>query len=529
MNISNLRPELTSHLFQRIHSFQEGFRQNLAIIGPPGSGKTFQLQQLAEHKPGALGLIYCPLYRESCRSLLSRFASTILQAAMQSQENQSANLDILLQRAEEVVPRMAIAGRMISELLTRRVYGEAFTRTLDLIPILIEERRQPCVLILDEFLLLEDLGLAHAFHEIGKRVMIWQSVLFILASSSPYRARMILRERLHLLFGQFELMSLDEVGSENATAWLNRELRGLKGARSISPFLVSWLGRYPWYLLALLKRIRELATLKQTVEVNAEVVIQALWDLLGSAEGTLHHWCASRIQGLNHLRGGTRAVEALLQVAERSRSATEIGKRIGRADLSGALQLLVEQDLIERIGACWRVEDPILRCWLSSVLARERSVSHVQSSESRLDIERYLQVLWSRWIQKEQLSLSQQMSELFSKFNDDTISLDSKTGRLPRFNSLTLQPAASSGMSHYLVAEGEGKRWCVGVHEGLIDENAVANFEAFCKTQMPKPTRKVVITKEGLEQNARLLAKTTNMWVWGAKELSVLMDLYGQT
>ena len=84
MTTSNLRPELARHLEQRLKAFGEGFRHNLALIGPPGSGKTFQLQHLLLHAPANLLLVYCPLYRESCRSFLHRFLSAILQAALSS-------------------------------------------------------------------------------------------------------------------------------------------------------------------------------------------------------------------------------------------------------------------------------------------------------------------------------------------------------------------------------------------------------------------------------------------------------------
>ena len=51
MNPTNLRPELAHHLRQRLNAFGEGFRHNLALLGPPGSGKTFQLQELIRARP----------------------------------------------------------------------------------------------------------------------------------------------------------------------------------------------------------------------------------------------------------------------------------------------------------------------------------------------------------------------------------------------------------------------------------------------------------------------------------------------
>ena len=79
---ANLRPELTRYLVQRLAAFGEGFRHNLALLGPPGSGKTFQLQQVVASRPTGLLLIYCSLYRESCRSFLQRFLSAILPAGL---------------------------------------------------------------------------------------------------------------------------------------------------------------------------------------------------------------------------------------------------------------------------------------------------------------------------------------------------------------------------------------------------------------------------------------------------------------
>ena len=46
MSLSNLRPPLAHHLQQRFLAFSEGFRHNLALIGPAGSGKTSLIQAL---------------------------------------------------------------------------------------------------------------------------------------------------------------------------------------------------------------------------------------------------------------------------------------------------------------------------------------------------------------------------------------------------------------------------------------------------------------------------------------------------
>ena len=209
---------------------------------------------------------------------------------------------------------------------------------------------------------------------------------------------------------------------------------------------------------------------------------------------------------------------------------TEIGTRVGRAGLPGTLQLLLEQDLIQRTGMCWIIPDPVLRCWLAAVLPAQRSVGPLGERAVRERFEQYLSAVWNQWVQTTQLSFSEQVTRVLTNFRDDTVSLDSKIGRLQRFSTVAVQrPVEAQGASVYLIAEGEGRRWCAAVREGLVDEPMIARFDAFCRTQTPRPSRKIVISRRGVDDNARLLAKAKNMWVWAADDLDVLLDLYGSS
>lgn len=539
--LTNLRPDLTLHLQRRLQAFREGFRQNLAMLGPPGSGKTFQLQQLLLRQPANLLLVYCPLYREPPRSFLNRLLCAVLQAGLPAlrapteevtqrsvDPDTGPPMEALLQRAERELPRTAIALRPVGPLIARRLYGEAFTRALDAIPVLVEERQQPCVLVLDEFLLLEEVASIHAFHELGKRVMTWPATLFILSSSSLYRARAILRERLQLLFGQFELLTLAGLDEGTTGAWIEARLSGLEGAELVSRFLVRWLGAIPRHLVMLLNRLNELSALRGAVRIDEPLFLQAAWDVVGNPDGALHQWCLVQTERLGQYPLAARALEALIHLAEGARTTTDIGRRLGRGGLSNALQLLTEHDLVQRSGTCWIMTDPILRCWLATGFLAPRPHAQLDATAIRRRFDRYVRGLWSCWSDASRLSFPEQVIDLFTKFRDDTVLLDSKTGRLPRFEGITRHQPSSPGAEAYLVADGPGKRWCATIHEGPVDENAIAGFEAFCRRQAPRPSRKVVIAKSGLDQNARLLAKTASMWVWEWSDLGVLMELYGQ-
>jgi hypothetical protein len=174
------------------------------------------------------------------------------------------------------------------------------------------------------------------------------------------------------------------------------------------------------------------------------------------------------------------------------------------------------------------VTDPILRCWLSTAMTGQRADKPWELGELQARFDDELRGLWTDWVHGHQLSFVEQVADLFTRFADDTVALDAKTGRLPKFDTVRIAAAEGADDSTYLVADAAGRRWCAMVQSDPADESAISRFDEFCRTQDPKPARKVVVVKSGIEQNARVLAKSAKMWVWEPEDLHVLMSLYGK-
>ncbi len=524
--VRNLRPELATYLLQRIESLRGGFRHNVALLGPSGSGKTLLLETAVNSSATHLAVIHCHLQRDSLREFLRRFAIAVLRAAIGPLAAQS--YDTLLDQARAMAPKTVEAVRQLERYESGHLSAEAFAHTLDLVPVLHQELQHPCVVILDEFLFLEDLQLAHAFHELGKRVMTWPFALFLLTSSSPYRARVILRERLHLLFGQFEVLSLAPVDSNAAMAWVREQYPSVSRLPGVAGFLIQWLGGSPWYLGLILKRIHELAQMSRARRTESAIWLQAAWDLLGHPDGVLYHWCLSRVERVANQRTGVVARDALLAIAQGARTSQVIAEKLetGR-NLSEALQVLVEHDLVERKGTCWVMPDPILSLWLTGVFGPRERHGVLDRFTAQRYFEQVLADYWSMWRTTADSSLAERIEALLGQFHNETVSLENKTGRLPAFTSIRVQQSSQAGVT-YVVADGENRGWCCVVHEVRLDEATVASFEEFCDAQSPKPVRKVVIARQPIDLNAKLLAKTSNMWVWEPHDVNLLFLLYGQ-
>ena len=523
---ADLRPSLSRYLHQRLTSFEQGFRHNLAVLGPAGSGKSLLLQQVLQSSPAKVTKIYCALQRDSVREFLKRFIAAVLHAIVEAPFH--APLEDLMRRAKAVAPKTVAAIEQLERYAAGHLPAEGFVRALDVIPVLHEECGRPCILVLDEFLHLEELGLSHAFHELGKRVMTWPYTLFLVTSSSTCRARQILRERLQLLFGQFELLSLGPIETAAATTWIHEQLPGTKAQPNLVRFLLHWIGAHPWYLNVLLTRAKERSQLKRERKLTDATIIQAAWDVLGSPDGVLHQWCAAQVQRIVHQRNGPLAREALVAIAGGARTTQGIAACCGtRRQLSDAVQTLVEHDLVHRKGACWVIPDQLFACWLVSVLRPVQARGSLDGATAFQLFDQALRAVWGEWQTASQQPLVERIGRLLTQFRNETVSLDHKTGRLPTFRTLATQQP-SERPERYLVADGEQRRWCCMIHDGLLDEAGVTGFEQFCRAQSPRPSRKIVVAKDGLELNAKLLAKEANMWVWEPEDVNLLFLLYGQ-
>ncbi|MBI2885400.1 MAG: ATP-binding protein [Candidatus Omnitrophica bacterium] len=536
MDYADLRPALSAHLTQRLRASQEGFRHNLAVLGPAGSGKSTLVQHAMQTSATGSLRIFCSLQRESLREFLRRFAAALLRGALDAPPDTA--LPELLAAAAPMAPRTVAAIQLLEQTAGGQAQADTFLGILDLVPLIHKELRRPCLLVFDEFLHLEDLGLSHAFHEVGKRVMTWPFATFLVTSSATARARTILHERLHLLFGQFEIMTLGPIEPQAAIAWMEQILPGAGRQPELTSFLLRWNGQAPGYLVGLLTRLHELAILNQETRqatiahLSADhlntLVEQAVWDVLGSPEGAWHQRFAAQVERLAHQPHGLLAREALLAIAQGARTNQAVAQRCGtRRKLPQVLQGLVEAELVQQHGACWMISDQPFACWLTGVLGPTLANGWPDRDRAQQHFVEAFRAMWTGWHEVAHTPLVERVGELFGKFRNETVLLDQKIGRLPAFGAFSTHRPHKQGGA-YLIATGEERRWCCLIHEGQLDETAIANFERFCRTQAPRPLRKVVIAKGGLDLNAKLLAKEANMWVWEPDEMNLLFRLYGQ-
>src|SRR3989338_6972875 len=92
-----LHAETVALLKKRVTDLREGFRQNVALIGPPGSGKSsILLTALAQAGPPSSEflIVYCATQREPWETWAKRFMAAILQGLHGFRPDVVAPLDL---------------------------------------------------------------------------------------------------------------------------------------------------------------------------------------------------------------------------------------------------------------------------------------------------------------------------------------------------------------------------------------------------------------------------------------------------
>ncbi|MBI3315898.1 MAG: hypothetical protein HYZ87_02865, partial [Candidatus Omnitrophica bacterium] len=133
------------------------------------------------------------------------------------------------------------------------------------------------------------------------------------------------------------------------------------------------------------------------------------------------------------------------------------------------------------------------------------------------------------------MDVTDRLIGLFRHFNNDIVEFGEKRRKLPHFTEMikgssegNLEGAESP---RQLVAKGHGRCWVCKIVEAKATEKEVLDLVQDTpkdKKGVVSPTR-VLVALDGIEENARLLAKEKRVFTLGLSRINLLMDLYGKT
>jgi hypothetical protein len=524
------RDEVLEILNKRTLALKDGYRQNVALTGQSLAGKSsIILQFLHTIKEDGFIPVYVEVIKEPFRAFAGKFIATMLYHALAKKgEEVSVDTDILMEKASLSLPKTYSAIKQINSCIENEEYEQAYSCLLELTSTLKLESGIPCIVILDEFDNLEHLGIRNPFVAFGRVIMVQKDTMYIVSSSRSLAIRKIISEKLSLLFGNFEILKVENFGTRASDEFISARLSGFDIDNFLRKFLIAFTDGNPFYLNKMVSKMKEIALERMTSHVDVDVAIEAVLDLVYNPSGTIHQYLMNYILELIDAKSKDLHISILASIAGGKKRSSEIARHIHitQAASTEALQRLSEQGLVTRSGIFYAIGDNMLDFWLKNVYERKKRLLVDGAIDKRSLFRGEMRTYVGGFEREFALSTAERLAGLFNLFSNELVSLDMKNSRMPHFTKVEVRPFIDS--QEFIAASFRGNFWIAQAYERNVNENDIVAFIRNIKGLEHKISSKLIIPLKGIDGNARLLAKELKISIWDSRTVNVLLALYNK-
>ena len=532
-----VREKVFSLIEKRIEALEKGFRQNIALIGLPGYGKSHLLGRVYDCI--AVHPKFIPIFiqaeADDFEQLADRWMGGLLSGYLTHQGLPiSESFQALLLSADPWIPKTTERLRAIKKAMRREKAGFLLKELFSLTETLHQETGKKVILLLDEFDRLELLAAGDPFGILSREIMIQKNTFFLAASSCPSRAKTILREKLSMLFGNFEVIPFSPLSFFETRKFLKAAALPWKWSVPQKNFLIHLTDGIPAYLELIVDRLKAYwltpAHLENSFFQNADQIpdaflLEALTQEL-LPKGRIAAMFEDLLQRCRAIRkdyGGY--FKALLAVSQGRRKVKTIAAASDKKimETKKILQRLCEEDILLRCGDSYILKDPLLAFWMREVYER-RAHRYVPSQQPwKEEVYLSLQKTFQKFSGLETASEGGRLEALLSGFHNEVLDIDGKKIVCPQFHEILLR--VQPPYSFILSAKNAKNRWVCLIASEPAGEEDVLGFLEEMKKYRKKPQR-CLIALRGLDQKAKLIAQQAGVQVWDLRLVNKLLEIY---
>jgi hypothetical protein len=511
-------------LEKRVSSLKEGYRQNLAIIGDENVGKTSIISKFlsAFYDPRIIA-VYLEIRPEPLEGFAKRFIGALLyNFLLNSGLPLKEDLNFLLLKSCRYIPKTVEKINFILNELSRRKKINIITELFNLPELINQETGKFTVLFFDEFHNLEDLGVNNLYREWSKLLMVSKNTLYCLASSRMFKTRVILSKQLSLLFGNFEVITVEPFDIHTSSRYLDRQLPDLKLACELKDFIINFTGGYPLYLELIADALAKSDPQRDLADI--------LEDLLFNTSGILNQRFSNYIKRFLDIGGSNDYVSILYLVASGRNRIKDIAHilRKQKKELALRINYLLELDAISRSGDFLKVSDRLFAYWMRFVYQEKlRSLSFDAKSQKE-KFRDNIQELIAEFFRQATKPLANRVGELLQLFEDDLVQIERKKVRLHHFREIKPLVFNQRFIKDGLLGRCSEALWIMAIKSEALTEADIAEFAKECKRYHHKSQRKIMVTLKEVDPNARLRALEEKIWTWDLNSLNQILDLFSR-
>lgn len=526
------REEILAILEKRLDGFKKGYRQNIALIGRPDTGKTFIIQRLLANADCSQILpIAIELNGRSLKQLIRTFMGQILRHFLKTQGIEvSSDQAYLIEKSQAFLPKTVTKIKSIEHNLDKDKKRFALLETLDLPQVFFEETNIPCLVIIDEFQQLDAFGVDDIFVELGKRIPLHKNTMYLITSSSTIKAREILSQGLSLLFGNFEVIEVKPFSISGSERFINLHLPQ-QISEPHKKFLIYISSGHPFYLNIICRELLSEASKEKSSVITEDLFIRAFENLLFEEWGIFYQKFMDTLNQLSSDKQREEYIAILSGIIRGYNKTKSIAQYLGNKEknIQQRLGRLCENGIIFKNGDFLCLTDKLFGFWIESSYNKKFGFDYFDESALRKNFKETLVNTMNNFSIVSEKAVIERIVGLFNLFKDEVIQFDRKKIVLSHFKEISLLPNNAGSFNALISAKAQDSFWVIAVKNGELTEKDVAYFISECRRFKGQASqRRIIISLDKIDTNAKLKALEEKIIAWETPELNSLLELYNQ-
>lgn len=518
-------------LKRRVIDLKEGYRQNVAILGAECIGKSTLLQRfILSLDDESVVPIYLDLQNKDVQYFFSKFTRSLLyQFAKRRKLPLQEDLALLMEQTKEFIPGTVKMIQEISDAVDRQKYDSAYRKMMTVTSLFSRESNMFCVLMLDEFHVLEEFGLPEVFSILGDQIMTQKKCLYVFTSSYTQVAEKILNEKLSLLFGNFETLTLKGFDFHSSQILVDTILDDVKIGLQLKNFLIDFTGGHPLYLAVLTEQVKHLSAIHHQREVYIPILSQAIENIVFNQWGALSRHFELMMNKFSDGAAQQDVPSLLMALSNGTHKVSTLVSdlRMKSSQVKRRLKMLIQKDVVEKNGSYYHLNDKLFRYWVKYVYQKRLCSLELEPGRHRVNFKEDIQEAIAKFQLNSGKDLSARVVDLLHCFDDETLQLDGRKYRLPTVHSVEpLQTRQKGHAFDVLQATTDQGMWYLVLKKDSFLEQELNDFLKQTKSFEEKPRRCVLVSMADLDENARVRALEERMWIWNEGEINTLMQLF---
>ncbi len=528
------REETIDLLKRRVLDLKEGYRQNIAFLGGRYLGKSSILEKfISDLDDPQIVSLYLDLENKDFEYFYFKLVGGLLYHYCRlNKKPVHDDIGLLLEGLKADLPATAKSIKRIQSLLSHQRWQDAYNDIIALPQIFTKESNLFCLIVLDEFHAMEELGAEAVFSELGKCIMTQKKCLYVVTSSCPVLASKIISERLSLLFGNFEIVPVDPFSAKTSREYINFLLKDIKLNEDLKSFFIDFTGGHPLYLYIIGTELITLSRLHGQTEIFAPLLIQAIENVLFDSWGGLSRHFELTINALCEGKGNWICAAVLMSLAREKRKVNELAEQVAVKQrlLAPKLNRLIEQNFISRNGKVLYIKDKLFGYWLNFVSQKKLKILRFDRDRQRSGFKEELGQAIQEFHHCSKKDFPSRIIELLYCFEDEAVQINNRRYKLPLFQTITSTKARKGQGRYYdlIKASTEDGDWCIVLNGEQMTEQDITTILKESKKVVQKPQRRILISLCSLDENTRVKALQESMWIWSEEELNVLLNFYNK-